>query len=206
MQPDRAAPKTKTLYEIAAERQAELSQGQPFARSNDGLPGPDSEPELVTKMLRPDGTLAQLTDGAPDSELLGPLAQALFNALTLTILHFTLEVLAHHQYRTEVGWAAVVRKTLLAFPVLLLLIYAVHRRGAAGATWMQALFCAGSAIAGCYLVRTSHHAAYYAVMKRAPPLGTLWVWMVMEMRSPVALLSLAAVGVYFWWGQYTMLN
>ena len=200
-QPDRSGPKAKTLYEIAAERQAELSKGQPFEKQD----GSDaSKPELVNMMLRPDGTVAQLKDGLSDDELLGPFGQALFNAITLTMLHFTLEVLVHHQYRTEVSWDQIFWKTLMAFPFLLLLVYIVHQR--ASTMWAQGLLLVSSIIAGCYLIQTSNRAAYYAVMKSAPPLGTLWVWTVMEMRLKVAVVSLAAVGFYFWWGDYTIFN
>ena len=200
--PDRAAPSHKTLYEIAAERQAELSKGQPFIRN--ATPKTEPEPELVTTMLRPDGTISELKDGQTDDELLGPLAQALFNAVTLTALHFTLDVLVHNQYRTEVSWGAIAWKTITAFPFLLLLVFVMHPR--ASAAWAQAVFLIGSVVAGCYLVQTSNRAAYYAVMKRAPPLGTLWVWTVMEMRLQVALVGLAVVAFYFWWGEFSIFN
>ena len=153
-------------------------------------------------MLRPDGTITELKDGLSDDELLGPLGQALFNAVTLTILHFTLDVLVHHQYRTEVGWNQIFLKTLTAFPFLLILIYIFHRK--ASAAWAQVLFFAGSVVAGCCLVKTSNQAAYYAVMKQAPPLGTLWVYSVMEMRLKVALGSLVMVAFYFWWGDFSI--
>ena len=58
--------------------------------------------------------------------------------------------------------------------------------------------------AGCYLIYSSNEEAYFAVMKRAPPLGTLWVWSVIEMRLEFAVGSLIAVGAYFWRGGYTI--
>jgi hypothetical protein len=43
---------------------------------------------------------------------------------------------------------------------------------------------------------------YYAVMKQAPPLGTLWVWSVIEMKLPYALVGLVANLGYMWWKGY----
>ena len=200
-QPDRTGGKAKTLYDIAAERQAELLGGQPFEKNESAT---KNEPQPVTRMLRPDGTIADFDNGEGDDELLGPLAQALFNAVTLTMLHFTLEVLVHQQYRTEMGWTDIMWKTMMAFPFLLVLIYALHPR--ASTAWAQGLFLVGSVAAGCYLVRTSTSAPYYAVMKQAPPLGTLWVWTVIEMKLRVAVVSVAVVGFYFWWGGFSIFN
>ena len=201
-QPDDAIPTHKTLYEIAAERQAELTQGQPFAKKQ--APKDEHMSEMVTTMLRPDGTISELKNGQSDDELLGPLGQALLSSVTLTMLHFTLDVLVHHQYRTEVAWDSIAWKTITAFPFLWFVIALMHPRSSAA--WAQVTFFVGSVAAGCYLVQTSNRAAYYAVMKRAPPLGTLWVWTVMEMKLSVALVSLAVVTVYFWWGEFSIFN
>ena len=66
------------------------------------------------------------------------------------------------------------------------------------------MFLAMSVGAGCYLIYSSNEEAYFAVMKRAPPLGTLWVWSVIEMRLGFAVGSLITVGAYFWQGGYTI--
>jgi len=58
--------------------------------------------------------------------------------------------------------------------------------------------------AGCHLIYSSNEEAYFAVMKRAPPLGTLWVWSVIEMKLEVAVLSVGVVGGYFWLGGFKM--
>ena len=51
-------------------------------------------------------------------------------------------------------------------------------------------------------MRVSNEEPYFAVMKRAPPLGTVWVWCVLEQRLEVAVLGIAVVGGYFWFGGY----
>ena len=200
-QPSRDGPKHKTLYEIAAERQAELSKGQPFTSKPPDIDN-SKESTFVTTTINPDGSLSDIPE--PIDEPIGPVGQAVFFALTLTMLHFTLDVLVHQQYRQAetIEWSMIVQRTLVTFPILGALVYALKAR--ANAIWAQVLFFGLSVGAGCYLIYSSNEEAYFAVMKRAPPLGTLWVWSVIEMRLEVAVGSLVAVGGYFWWGGYSI--
>lgn len=39
-------------------------------------------------------------------------------------------------------------------------------------------------------------------MKQAPPVGCLWVWSVIELELPWAVLGLAFDGLFLWWGGY----
>lgn len=62
-----------------------------------------------------------------------------------------------------------------------------------------------SVACGCYIVDSVNRAGYYAVMKKTPPLGTLWVWAVVEMDVWLDVLSCAIVGIFTWWGEYNVL-
>jgi hypothetical protein len=62
-----------------------------------------------------------------------------------------------------------------------------------------------SIAAGCYIVKSVNKHGYYFVMKRTPPLGTLWIWAVIEMDIPGAMLSLVGVGLYTWYNGYSVL-
>lgn len=62
-------------------------------------------------------------------------------------------------------------------------------------------FCTG-AVAGSYLIYIGNTFGYYAVMKRSPPVGTLWVWAVIEMGLPFAVASLSVNGAFLWWYGY----
>ncbi|KAG5355714.1 hypothetical protein CJU89_5423 [Yarrowia sp. B02] len=46
---------------------------------------------------------------------------------------------------------------------------------------------------GCYILYAANEQGYMAVMKRAPPLGTLWVWLIVEMEWNWGALSLVVV-------------
>jgi len=63
-------------------------------------------------------------------------------------------------------------------------------------------FAALSVGAGTWLVYASNEDPYMAVMKKAPPLGTLWVWAVVEMRWEWAVGCLGVVGGWGWWQGY----
>ena len=202
--PSRDGPKTKTLLEIAAERQAELQGGQPFSSISETSAGP----QVITTSIKPDGTLSipagTLLPPAieTDSDPVGPLGQAIFFSISLAMLHFTLDVLVHQQYRQSIDWDMIVQRIFFTFPILAILVYVLHSR--AQSIWAQVMFFGMSVGAGCYLIYSSNEEAYFAVMKRAPPLGTLWVWSVIEMRLEVAVLSVGVVGAYFWLGGFTI--
>ena len=189
----------KTLYDIAAERHPELAGDAAQLPGDAGKP----QPAIVTTKINKDGTLSNSAmEEEPDEDPIGPFGQAVFYATTLTMVHFTFDVLVHHQYRMEIGWDLITWRTITAFPVLVLLVHVLHPRSSN--SWIQALYLAGSVVAGCYLVQSSNEEAYFAVMKRAPPLGTLWIWFVVESRLEVAIAGLAMVGLFFWCGGYTI--
>ncbi|MCJ1240041.1 hypothetical protein MMC14_008041 [Varicellaria rhodocarpa] len=197
--PSRDPPTAKTLFEIAAERQTRLQGGEPFAKNK------DSSATTTTTQINADGTLSDISPQGESQivdDPIGPLGHAIVYALTLTMLHFTLDVLVHHQYRQEIGWLLILQRTIVTFPILLALLYMLHAQSSN--LWAQMMFFGMSVGAGCYLVYSSNELAYFAVMKRAPPLGTLWIWSVVEMRLPFAMGSIIAVGGYFWWGGYTI--
>jgi len=54
-------------------------------------------------------------------------------------------------------------------------------------------------------VHASNEDPYLAVMKKAPALGTLWVWATVEMRWEWAAACLGLVGGWGWWKGYALL-
>lgn len=222
-QPDRSGPKAKTLFELAAEREAILSGRRRAARpANDS--DPSEEPSVVT--INPDGTLsgpdgeplpdaisdkikASMESGpagpsattAPDES---PLADALLYTVTLSMLFFTLTVLVTQQYgmTRDLDWSGMIWKTASNAPFLFFSVHLLHPR--ADAWWTQMLFLAMSIGCGWWMITASSEYGYMAVMKRAPGVGTLWVWAVLESRLEVGLVGLVAVGSYFWYGGHSI--
>ena len=194
----------KTLYEIAAERQASLQGGQPF------LGGADDSSLLSGKTktvkINADGSMTEIPDtevaAEPEDKAIGRFGQAVLYAISLTMVHFTLDVIVHQQYREEIGWDEITKRALGTLPMLIGLVYSLHSRSPR--LWAQCLFCGIGVGAGCYLIYSSNELGYFAVMRRAPPLGTLWIWSVVEMKLSFALANVAAVGAFFWQGQYSL--
>lgn len=153
----------KTLYEIAAERQAELQ-----ARTNSKNVDPivPTKENVVNVAIGPDGKIKRL-DGSDVPEIqsteMEPLADTVMLASSLSALHFTLEALTVHQYAEELLWSKIFTHTMfMAFPVLLLLVHfahghLVHLKLGQRATEIikvvkQVVFVGIANVAGCYLV------------------------------------------------------
>jgi hypothetical protein len=155
---------------------------------------------------------------------LPPVIDTLLLSTPLTTLHLTLAFLAAHQYAQFVPLGALAWEScFVAFPVLTLCIHFAHghivsfrpktkqsqkgkSRPEVDGVWdlffgspspKTFVFLPLAIYLGVYLMQLTNEEGYYAVMKRAPSIGTMWVWCVLEM-SPVAglLAFLAPLG----WG------
>lgn len=84
--------------------------------------------------------------------------------------------------------------------VLFLIHYLTHPRRKN--PLVQAALLMLSVACGCYVVHSVNETGYFAIMKRTPALGTLWVWSVLEMELWLDLLSCALVCGFTWWGEY----
>jgi hypothetical protein len=51
-----------------------------------------------------------------DEPLIGRLGESLLWSVSLTMLHFTLDVLVMNQYAVELDWSKLLQKTIQAFP------------------------------------------------------------------------------------------
>ena len=212
---DAAGPRSKTFYEIAAERQARMStKGQPF-------PAIDATKANVKYVkITPDGTTVDVPmDGqevaaqSSEDEEPHPVLDSLFLACSLSALHCTLDVLTVHQYAEELRLPPILLNTvLLVFPTLLFLIHLMHghllpstiaassqRTRAVFSLLQQTLYIATANVAGCYLIHLTNDKGYYAVMKKAPSVGTVWVWSVLELGLIGSLAGVTGPGVYAWY-------
>lgn len=198
-QPDRSGPKAKTLLEIADEKRALLEHGQPFdTKNSDGLARDENGRLLETG----DGSIFEA--GLGEGEPIGPLGQSVFWALVGSMLHFTLDVLVFSQYRQDIQWGQITKRTATILPVLFFLIYTVRTETAERFPRIkQAFFFVVALVAGTHLITVGNTKDYYAVMKRAPPIGTLWLWSVVEMDLGLAFASVVIDFGYMWWKGYT---
>ena len=193
--PTREAPQAKTLLEIASDRQLLNSSTQASA------------PSITTTKIHSDGSISETGSVQeslePDAT---PYIDVALYTITLTVLHLTLTVLVHHQYATSPpSLPSLFYSSTIVSPTpvfLLILVTLLHPRNAHVAT--QLLFAVLSIVAGGWLVYASNEDPYMAVMSKAPPLGTLWVWTIVEMKWEWALGCLGVVAAWGWWNGYSM--
>ena len=184
--PDRRKPTEKTLLDIAEEKRQELMKKHPEA-----FKGQDKTPY-----------------GSPSdfvhSEPLNAWEEAIVYSISLAMLHFTLDVLVLNQYTQGVVWKEVFIRSGKMFPTLFIAIYLLHTKTANRLQLLRQLFFfAAAGYAGCHLIHAGNKHGYYMVMQRAPPIGTVWIWSVVELNLPYAVVHVLVVLVYTWWNGFT---
>lgn len=198
--------KPKTLYELAAERQAQLA-----AKTGTKTEIPIKESNVVNVAIGPNGEIKTLDGSAlPTQQLdqdISPWLDTLLLSASLSAVHFTFEALTVHQYADELVWSKVFWHTILkAFPILTLLIHFMHghlvniKTSKQTADFFgglkQIVFLLVANYAGCELVRITNTQGYMAVMKDAPSIGTVWVWSVIELGLLGAVAAVAGPAAY----------
>ena len=191
-QPDRSGPKSKTLLDLYEEKKSLLEHGQPFdAKHEDGA-------------VRDEGGNI-LEAGLGDGDPIGPFGNAVFWSVSLAMIHFTLDVLVWNQYRQEIEWWPLFQRTFTILPVLFLLLYMMASETASKFPFIkQIFFLAVGVSAGCYTIYAANRYDYFAVMKQAPPLGTLWIWSVIEMELKYAAACVMANVGFLWYNGYSI--
>lgn len=202
-QPDRNPPSShKTLIQIAEERQL-LNRG-----GGDRKKTPIDPKSVITTTIYPDGTLSNpVLDQQEDDDVIviaTPFLDIFLYAFTLIILHFTLSFLVHHQYASKppsLGPLFLSSTVFTLTPTLLfVLVYVLHPRSDHPAT--QVLFAVMSTLTGAWLAYATNEEPYMAIMKKAPVLGTLWIWAIVELKWEWALATLSIIGGWGWWKGY----
>ncbi|KAG9231233.1 hypothetical protein BJ875DRAFT_506797 [Amylocarpus encephaloides] len=163
---------------------------------------------------------SQITDKQEEVEedevLVGRLGESFLWSVSLTMLHFTLDVLVMSQYAEVWEWKKLLGRTAQAFPVFLLLFYSFHPHKEASVLLPrlppsmqpilhQLFFFVCSVSAGCYLVHITNAYGYYAIMKQSPPLGCIWIWSVIEQDVFWATGSLVICGIFLKAGGYAIM-
>ncbi|GAB1320878.1 hypothetical protein MFIFM68171_11088 [Madurella fahalii] len=204
--PDRSGPTEKTLLQLAEERGL-FDQAQ------------KRQDAIRTKAPRrpiPHPTENEDDGGADLPPVIERVLETLLWAMSLAMLHFTLDVLVQHQFSVNrVVWPKVWMRAAQALLVFGVLIYALHPHPSSPTLLpglptrfqpllRQAIFFASSLCAGCYLIYITNMFGYLAVMKQAPSLGCLWVWSVIELELPWAVLSLAGAWAFLWQNGYSI--
>jgi hypothetical protein len=169
---------------------------------------------------------------ADEEPLIGRLGESLLWSVSLTMLHFTLDVLVMNQYAVQLDWNKLFQKTIQALPgsqplhpsqdtnadvhaVFLLFFYTFHPHPSPSLILPsltarippllhQLFFFLTSVVAGCYLIHITNNYSSYAIMKQSPPLGCIWIWSVIELDVYWAVGSLIYCGIFLKAGGYAL--
>jgi len=186
--------------------------------------GPDPSRETLLQLAGEHGLLdipqavgKDKAEPAEDGEpLIGRLPESVFWSISLTMLHFTMDVLVARQFAVDMEWDSLMNRSAQAFPVFLFLIYSLHPHPSPPVLLPrlpprmqyllhQILFFISSISAGSYLIHITNTYDYYAVMKQAPPMGCLWIWAVIELDLVWACGSLLCCIAFLKLGNYNFL-
>lgn len=213
-QPSRGPPSNKTLLEIAAERELLSNNKHDNNNTKANKSRPENFSSIVTTVINSDGSLTVSPENTPNDNnhtadsgpIPTPYLDVALYTINLTLLHFTLTLLVHHQYATERPSvrALILSSTVFSFApwLILLLVLLLHPRSSD--LPVQVLFALMSITAGFWLVYATNDEPYMAVMNKAPALGTLWVWAIIELKWEWGLACLGVVGAWSWWQGYSI--
>jgi len=183
--PNFSGPKGKTLFELAEERQRELDKANGTTRA-------------VKVPLA--STPSSSNDELPP---IGAFGDSILYSTAMAALHVTLDVIVYSQYREDIVWNEIIWRAATSLPIFTVLVYLTHVDFSYRfPIFRDAIFFLGSIAAGCYLVYSGNKHGYFYVMKSAPPVGTLWMWSVVEMTLPFAAMNAAVVFGYIWWNGF----
>lgn len=128
--------------------------------------------------------------------------------IPLVSAHIIFDILVRIQYAQDISWENVsqqmeiLQRAAYAAPVLLILhlVFDQHKEK----RWFRiASFGAAVSIA-CYLVYISEEYGYYLIMKRSPPLGTILMWLFIEMHWAYSAIALIVIVFWMWLHGYTI--
>lgn len=176
----------ETLYEQIERlnREKDLKEFQKKQENNGkNLPPPDQDPEL------------------------GIMGRAMFAILDYTAYlipllsaNVTLNILVRMQYGQQLDPDLIVKELISTIPVLIILFKFFHPYKSH--LWFKIASFISSVAIGAYLLFVTNEEGYYYVMKRTPPLGTVWVWMFIEMEWNWSAISLLVIGLYMYIRDY----
>ncbi|CAG8444173.1 14354_t:CDS:2 [Ambispora leptoticha] len=119
--------------------------------------------------------------------------QAILYTIPLCSVYCVMDILIHRQFNEDVTFWPFFNRVIKIAP-----IYYTNKN--LTKPWLQFLMFIGAIGCGCYLIWVINKVSYFGVMKRCPPLATLWIYFVAQLRLLPAVISLITVYLYFRFG------
>ncbi|KAI0003070.1 hypothetical protein BJV74DRAFT_815258 [Russula compacta] len=130
-----------------------------------------------------------------------PLAEEIFASTTLLIpmsfLLLMMYILVHFQYGQHPSWNIISDRMLSSVPILAIFIFYTNRYK--HTRWLQACFFVLSVASGTRMIYQVNYSNWRVNMQQCPPLGTIWVYTILQLDLGPAVLALSAVALWVWW-------
>jgi len=136
-----------------------------------------------------------------DEASFSPLCTEIFNAILLIIpfssLYVMMDILAHRQYGQHFTTLGILEGASSRIFLLSLFVFFTTRHKADRR--MQAFLFAASVASGIRLIYVVNRSNWRVVMRQCPPLGTLWVYTIVQLQLLPAVGALSLVAGWVWW-------
>ncbi|KAJ1892057.1 hypothetical protein LPJ66_006573 [Kickxella alabastrina] len=120
---------------------------------------------------------------------------AVIYSFGLMAIYGLFEALVNQQYNVEVGMKEIVARMGKALPAIWFIVYLTHRYRHQRAVALLMLLAACAS--GCYFVYLNLHSPRLGIMRRAPGLVTMWIYLTFQMDVRPSIIS-ALVVCSFW--------
>jgi len=133
----------------------------------------------------------------PFSPFCNEIFQSILFIIPMSSLYVMMVILAHRQYAQEVTVSLLVEQLLSSIPLLSVFIFYTTRYKQD--LRMQIALAILSVFSGSRLIYVVNRTNWTIVMRQCPPLGTMWVYTVVQLDLIKAVAALAAVAAYVQW-------
>ncbi|KAJ1665644.1 hypothetical protein IW140_003111 [Coemansia sp. RSA 1813] len=132
-----------------------------------------------------------------DSQLqdIPPWMDALIYTVALAAIYGLFEALVNQQYSMDITMSEVLQRMAKASPAIYFIVYLTSRYRKSRVA--NILILAGACACGCYFVHLNLHSPRLGIMRRAPGLVTMWMYLTFIMDVRPSVINAAVVGL-FW--------
>ncbi|KAJ2723770.1 hypothetical protein GGI07_002388 [Coemansia sp. Benny D115] len=113
----------------------------------------------------------------------------------LAAIYGLFEALVNQQYNVDIGLLDVAERMARALPAIYFIVYLTHRFRKLRI--VSLLMLLASCASGCYFVYLNLHSPRLGIMRRAPGLVTMWIYLTFQMDVRPAVISALVVSA-FW--------
>lgn len=150
-------------------------------------------------------TTAQSLMTEVQEDAMSPRVEKFFDLLIWSIpftsLFVLLDVMIHQQYAMHPTLAQEFGRMIGTVPILVAIIWLTTISPRIPRDIMQYLFFAAAIMMGSSFIWIFHKSPFMEVIRRTPPLGTLWIYCVVKLDLIPCVTSVAAVGGFAWWNE-----